>query len=138
MPSLQRYFFSKDERLCGKRAFDHLFKQPAVFRKGVLKFFYKYDFPADLVTAPISFGIVAPKRYFKKAVDRNLLKRRIREAVRLNKDALSFVVGDKKLVIFIKFESPKIASFTDIEKEVIAGFVTIKKKIEFANKETSK
>lgn len=135
MPSPQRYFFSKEERLCGKRAFDYLFKQPSVFRKGALKIFYKYDFPEDLVAAPISFGIVAPKRYFKKAVDRNLLKRRMREAVRLNKDALSCVVGDKKLVIFIKFESPKIASFADIEKEIIASFVTIKKKIEFLQKQ---
>ncbi|PHN05578.1 ribonuclease P protein component [Flavilitoribacter nigricans DSM 23189 = NBRC 102662] len=34
---------------------------------------------------PVQFGLSVPKRHFKKAVQRNVLRRKIREAYRLNK-----------------------------------------------------
>ena len=43
------------------------------------------------------FGVSVPKRHFKRAVKRNLLKRRVREAFRLQKGRL----GDKSYDIFI-------------------------------------
>lgn len=56
--------------------------------------------------------IAVPKRYFKRAVKRNLLKRRIREAYRVRK-----VAG---VDILFQYNSPEPADFATISAEVEA------------------
>ncbi|HET7361553.1 MAG TPA: ribonuclease P protein component [Salinimicrobium sp.] len=75
--------FGKKEKLKSKSLIDNLFSEG----KSVSKF------PLKLVYAPISnstiinhkVGVSVPKRHFKKAVDRNYLKRIMREGFRKNK-----------------------------------------------------
>ncbi len=66
--------------------------------------------------------VSVPKRHFKRAVKRNLLKRRIREAYRLNKDLLSNAKSDIMLV----YTSAQVLPFSEIEADV----KSILKKIE--------
>jgi len=48
--------------------------------------------------------ISVPKRIFKRAVKRNLIRRRIREAWRLNRDAYPDVVSKHFLIIYTTSE----------------------------------
>ncbi|WP_223833721.1 ribonuclease P protein component [Pedobacter riviphilus] len=77
------YTFRKEERLCSRKHLDLLFKNGSSFLLYPFRISYLFvDVPAH-VQAQVVINV--PKKRYKRAVDRNLLKRRIREAYRLNK-----------------------------------------------------
>lgn len=83
-----RYTFKKEERLCSKRLIESLFRNGSSFvvypyRVVVL---YGETLPTDAVPAQCIISV--SKRRFRKAVDRNAIKRRMREAYRLQKAEL--------------------------------------------------
>jgi ribonuclease P protein component len=77
------YTFKKEERLCSKKLLEELFRNGSSF------FLYPFrisSLPATLDTAvPVQVVISVSKRRFKRASDRNLIKRRIRESYRIIK-----------------------------------------------------
>lgn len=96
MTQTKRYGLSKAERLCGG-AVDALF----VRSKSGIEAPYRYVFKKRPATendkATVSVLFVVPKRNIKRAVGRNLLKRRTREAYRLAKHTLVEVAKAKGL-----------------------------------------
>ena len=58
---------------------------------------FRYPLKVHFQEGGGDFGVSVPKRHFKRAVKRNLLKRRVREAYRLNAARL----GGRSYDIFI-------------------------------------
>jgi ribonuclease P protein component len=61
-----------------------------------------YDFTSDN-TAPIKAGVTTSSRTFKKAVERNRVKRLLREAYRLQKAPIQMLLQQKQLTLTIFF-----------------------------------
>lgn len=76
---MQRSTFPKSEKLCGQFTIEHLYAHGQRFVAWPLRVTY---LPTEDHTQVL---IWAPKSLFKHAVDRNHLRRLIREAYRLNK-----------------------------------------------------
>lgn len=77
---------------------------------------YKYPLKAYYLAGGGEPVFSVPKRHFKRAVKRNLLKRRMREAYRKNKS----VLGEKAVDIMLVYNSKEIVSYEKISENVIA------------------
>jgi ribonuclease P protein component len=72
--------FTKSERLCSKAQIDTLFEEGRSFFVYPFKVIYQFTTPD--AESPAKVLISVPKRNFRHAVIRNLIKRRIREIYR--------------------------------------------------------
>lgn len=82
--------------------------------------------------APVSILISVPKKRFKRAVKRNLVKRRVREAYRKNKQLLTdaLVAKNKRLVLAFIWLDNEIHPSAEIEGKVKRLLFHIMEKIE--------
>jgi ribonuclease P protein component len=80
--------FLKKERLCNVGSIASLFSSGKTIYLPPLKVLYNL-MPGEPDKACVRVLISVPKRNFKKAFMRNLIRRRIREAYRLNKSSLT-------------------------------------------------
>jgi len=111
------YKFSKEERLCSKKLLDELFHNGSSF----LLYPFRVSWHPASLQVPVQVVISVPKRRYKHAVDRNLLKRRIREAYRLHKFDLLYqpLAGhSSQLLLGISYVGKEILEFTVIEKKL--------------------
>jgi len=123
----RKFTFGKVERLNSKIQIAEL------FAKG--DSFFKYPFKVIVHHKPetakplVSILISVPKRSFKKAVDRNRIKRLIREAYRLNKHIVYEHLGQNAISVNLAFiyTAKSILSFQEIERKIILILQTIKK-----------
>jgi len=114
------YTFTKEERLCNKKLIDQLYHNGSSFL--CYPFKVSWFVNADAQPFPAQVLISVSKKRYKKAVDRNLIKRRIREAYRLHKQQYLYSLlgeADKKIVLSIGFIGKEIAPYDFIEKKIL-------------------
>jgi len=117
------YTFQKEERLCSRKYLDLLFKNGSSFL--VYPFRISYLFIDEQAGFPVQVVINVPKKRYKRAVDRNLLKRRIREAYRLNKQDHLYIhlPANKGLLLFsVQFIGKDKYAYAFIEKKLVVAF----------------
>jgi len=118
----RRHTFPKEEHLCRKKLIDELFgKQGSSF--GVYPLRIVWVRGAALTAAPPQVLISVSKRTFKRAVDRNRLKRLIREAYRLNKYRLvEQPNGHQVALLGIIFTGKEKCELALVGKKLISAF----------------
>ena len=118
----RKYAFPKEEHLCRKKLIDELFgKQGSSF--GVYPLRIVWVKSAAPTATPPQVLISVSKRTFKRAVDRNRLKRLIREAYRLNKYRLvEQPNGHQVALLGIIFTGKEKCELAVVEKKLISAF----------------
>ena len=99
----RRYTLNKTERLCSKKLIERLFAGGnKSFPSFPLRVVYM-TLETEETTADASILISVPKKRFKHAVKRNLVKRQIREAYRKNKHLLLDTINGGKCKLALAF-----------------------------------
>jgi ribonuclease P protein component len=104
----------KEERLRGERVISNLFENGQSFFQPPYRVHWIGTSEAGIY--PVQFAVSVPKRRFKRAVKRNLLKRRTREAFRNNKQILHNAVADcRQVQLMVVYASGHILPYTELE-----------------------
>ena len=113
-----RLTFRKPERLVSKTVFESL------FRIGLSR----HEFPIRMIwvnsplpsTSPVQVAFSVSKRNFKRAVDRNRIKRLMREAYRQNKNELYPLLQkhQKQIALLLIFTGKSTSDYTVVLEKI--------------------
>ena len=121
-----RFTFNKNERLKSKKLIEQLFTEGQALSVYPLRLIYiKAQFQND---ALIKAGVSVSKRNFKKAIDRNRIKRLMREVYRLNKPQYfnNITTSYAFMILYIGKEKPV---FTEVETKMNLLFEKFSNKV---------
>lgn len=112
--------FRKSDRLCGVRAVGELFVRGHGIVIPPLKVIYRV-LPEDNLISPVRVLVSVPRKNFRRAVDRNLIRRRIKEAWRLNRHPLTekMSVPGRRIDLALIWIDTEIRSYEITEKCII-------------------
>ena len=110
----------KRERLSSKGAVESLLKNGRYGASGVLKYVYRKDNGLPYSRMMVS----VPKKLFRRAVKRNLLKRRVREAYRLNKGLIVPGETGGTDILFI-YRSKELSTQSEIVSMMVSALKSV-------------
>jgi ribonuclease P protein component len=111
----KRSTLGKTERLKSRKAIETLFEKGKSFTSAPFRVLQQRT-----DTGILRFGIGVSSRHFKRAVDRNLIKRRVREAYRLQNGELKQLLVARKtgMDVFFTYTGKEIADYALISAAV--------------------
>ncbi|MEM8524163.1 MAG: ribonuclease P protein component [Bacteroidota bacterium] len=113
---MRKYTFSKSERLKSTKTIEQLFKKGNSFAKYPLRLVWlKQEGELD---AQVQVTFSVPKKKFKKAVDRNRIKRQMREVWRLNKHQLYEQLPKQSFAFMFIYTAKEPFPYLELEKSM--------------------
>jgi len=122
----KRFSLGKKERLKSRKLIDQLFSEGKNFVVSPYRVYYLFSkpgshpIPFDSYREPIQFGVGVSGKNFKKAVDRNRIKRVTRETYRLQKIELQEKLKEKhlQLNIFFIYTAKELPDFNMLKEKL--------------------
>lgn len=126
---MANFKLTQAERLCGKKRIDALFTSGNSFI--VYPYRIVYRSVSDTDNVPVSMFVSIPKKRFKRAVKRNLIRRRIKEAYRKNKHILTDTLQNQEtaLDMAILYLDREILDYQTLEKKLKDLLQKLKEKV---------
>jgi len=132
---MKQFTLGKKERLKSRKQIEQLFDDGQRFSISTLRIFYSFQNCPANVKPQLQAGFVASSRNFKTAVDRNRIKRLIKEAWRLQKNELERKLHEQSLNlnVFFIYTGRDLPAYDDIYtnmKKIILKLHDISNKVE--------
>ncbi|MBO4656384.1 MAG: ribonuclease P protein component [Bacteroidales bacterium] len=121
--------YPKSVRLHHRKAFQTLLDKGSTHYNAVFKVYWlrrEAESAEGCDAGGCRFAVSVPKRSFKRAVKRNLLKRRTREAIRLNRSLLPEGLAADFLFFY---RAPEVCDYAAVEKAVMETFEAVAAKV---------
>lgn len=130
--------FHKTERLSGLKRFEYLMKEGEQFFSFPFRVIFSEAKEDQPFPAQVAFAV--PKRKFKKAVDRNRIKRILREAYRRNKSEFYSEVTKrgKKLNVLFVYSHNSLIELKEADPKIILTLQRLIKAIDGTNDQGKK
>ena len=114
------YSYNKNEKLKSRKMLNQLFAEGKSFSVFPVKVFFLPMHFAN--NRPINAGVGVSARNFKKAVDRNRIKRLLRECYRLNKLSLHTTITgkNKPMAVFFLYIGKDMPDYTILNEKMKA------------------
>jgi ribonuclease P protein component len=115
--------FPKNHRLHEKRTMEALLSGGIALMQKPVKLLW---LASDSSKPSFKVAFSVPKKLFKRAVDRNLLKRRMREAFRVHQQLLKDNNGNRSYTLWYIYSSNNLTSFKEIEIAIVLTLQCLK------------
>ena len=121
--------FPKKQRLCNETLIKEMFSDGKSFATSTIRLVWFKDSKEDKIA--IKSIIVVPKKKIKLAVKRNIVRRRMKEAYRMNKNILENIlkINDLHLSIAIIYQKEKIVPYKTVSQEIKLILERLRKEI---------
>jgi ribonuclease P protein component len=109
----KQFTLGKEERLKSRKVIEQLFREGKSFAFAPFRIYYLFNTAAD---AYLQFGAGVSTKNFKKAVDRNRVKRVTREGWRLQKATLQELLKEQntKLSVFLIYTAKELPVYKEV------------------------
>jgi ribonuclease P protein component len=116
----KQFTLGKNERLKSRKQIEQLFNEGKSFYLSPFRIYYLVTPLITISVSTLQFGTGVSVKNFKRAVDRNRVKRLIREAYRLQKQRLQEAVMQERfqLNIFFIYTSKELPAFNVVKEKV--------------------